>query len=137
MGLSCGSLCLYPGLSRREQVWLCPRGLQPAFFCLQFLPLSSRLSSWPGPALWPPPVMGSGWNRLQGFSAECRAPSAGAAPRSRDGPHCSFRGCPAGGLWGGGEVGGRVQGTDMECVVADDEVMLSVVTGRRANLGRD
>ena len=38
---------------------------------------------------------------------------------------------------GGGEVGGRVQGTDMECVVADDEVMLSVVTGRRANLGRD
>ena len=40
-------------------------------------------------------------------------------------------------LGGCGEVGGRVQGTDMECVVADDEVMLSVVTGWRANLGRN
>ena len=37
----------------------------------------------------------------------------------------------------GGEVGGGAQGTDTECVVADDEVMLSVVTGWRANLGRD
>lgn len=70
--------------------------------------VSSRLSSWPGSALWPSPVLGSGWNRLQVFSAACRAPSSGAAPRSTDGPHRSFWGCSASpacggvGRWGGG-----------------------------------
>ena len=136
MGWSRGCLCLYPGLSRRAQVCPCPRGLQPAFGCLQFLPLILQgcLSGQAGPCGVPQCWAPAGTD----FSAGCRVPSAGAAPRSREGPHCPFQGCPPAPAGGVGRcVWGGVQGTDTECVVADDEVMLSVVTGWRANLGRD
>ena len=106
MGSSRGSLCLYPGLSRRAQVWPCPRGLQPAFFCLQFLPLFLQ-GCLPGQAQ--PCGLPQCW-ALDGTDCRASVLSAGrpllAQPLVARMGHTAASGLlgqPR--LWAGGEVG--------------------------------
>lgn len=90
-----------------------PRGLQPAFFLPQFLPLFlPRLSSWPG---WPSPVLGSGWNNCRSSVLRAGRPLLAQPLMLTDGHFTpQLLGLlgqppPVEG-WGGGEVGGRSTG---------------------------